>query len=237
MFLNVNDCLIDYSDIDYIRNIKLDIETLHLPYRNQKININYLWENNLNANICLDELSKNIVFASKSSIPIVVLHASSGFAPPSITVEGLNNFKRVATICEKESVKLVIENNKKTNYVIALIENLKDYNVGFCFDVGHANAFTHNLFDSVWNSALTKLECVHLHDNNGLIDSHLMPGMGTINFDELMEKLLIYNSRINFSMELYYKGRELFYDNINEQEFYNLAYKCASKVLGECCSE
>ena len=62
--------------------------------------------------------------------------------------------------------------------------------LGFCFDMGHFNLFgqTRTLPDylSYFKGLIGH---VHIHDNNGKADQHLPPGLGTIDFDPLIEFL------------------------------------------------
>jgi sugar phosphate isomerase/epimerase len=59
--------------------------------------------------------------------------------------------------------------------------------VGICFDLGHAN-----MMNSVAESfeILRKHVCsTHVHDNDGVQDTHLWPGQGKIDWREAMELL------------------------------------------------
>ena len=110
---------------------------------------------------------------------------------------------------------LLIENSfEKTNAPDEIINYVKTFpskNFGVCFDSGHANLMEYfpgkefsKFYPGVteaWdedavgycNDALDRLlphiVTCHLHDNNGYIDSHKMPGDGTINWDNLVSKL------------------------------------------------
>ena len=61
--------------------------------------------------------------------------------------------------------------------------------LGICFDSGHANM--------VWGTAMTevlarfgsRLYAMHLHDNTGTVDYHMLPGTGTIDWEKVMAAL------------------------------------------------
>ena len=61
-------------------------------------------------------------------------------------------------------------------------------NVTACWDTGHANIEGSQYDDILVLS--DKLTALHINDNNGLKDEHLLPYMGTMNIDEIMTALL-----------------------------------------------
>ena len=68
-----------------------------------------------------------------------------------------------------------------------LFENLKNRNVGFCLDIGHASAFSQTRLE-IWLETLGPyLGHLHLHDNNGSWDDHLALGSGSIELDVLFD--------------------------------------------------
>lgn len=154
LFFNANEGILTSSDVNYIKSIGLTFEALHLPYRTKSVLINDLWECNANTTLCITELCRFVKFAHDCNIPTVVMHSSNGYHPPTITNDGLKNFVTIAKYCQKADVKLVIENIKRPDYVFALLHALDCFNVGFCFDVGHANAFSNDLYADYWNIAL-----------------------------------------------------------------------------------
>lgn len=57
-----------------------------------------------------------------------------------------------------------------------------------CLDVGHANVSknTHLFLPSLTH----RIAALHLHDNNGTKDEHLIPGDGIIDFVKIMKELI-----------------------------------------------
>ena len=93
-----------------------------------------------------------------------------------------------------------------------LVDSIGMQNVKICMDVGHAHIMKENLPDSF---ALygKRLAALHIQDNDGASDQHLMPFHGTINWDSLMLALAecrysgdltfeIHNSLIRMPQEL-----------------------------------
>lgn len=66
-----------------------------------------------------------------------------------------------------------------------IFNKLKNFNVGFCLDLGHQNCFSSTKLE-VWLKELRDyIAELHIHDNEGEEDSHSPPGSGTINFQYL----------------------------------------------------
>jgi sugar phosphate isomerase/epimerase len=89
---------------------------------------------------------------------------------------------------EREGVCIAVENLQNTvRGTEFLLESLfdrypKEY-IGWCYDSGHA----HNVgldFDTLsdWKD---RMVAMHLHDNWGATDDHLLPGDGSINWDRV----------------------------------------------------
>jgi sugar phosphate isomerase/epimerase len=100
--------------------------------------------------------------------------------------------------------QIVFENVMEPDPVssIAFLNALKDYYVGFCLDVGHAFTFT-NHAPALWVREMGNLIThFHIHDNAGDDDSHMAPGRGSIDFDELYTMITHHCPESVLSMEV-----------------------------------
>ena len=91
----------------------------------------------------------------------------------------------------EEGGRVMIENvyEKGPDELLILLKALEEPGVGFCFDIGHQNAFG-EADVGTWLEALGPfLGEVHLHDNHGDADHHLAPGRGGADFQSLFEFL------------------------------------------------
>lgn len=83
--------------------------------------------------------------------------------------------------------RLALENvfDTRPEPLAALLDQLESPLVGHCFDIGHWHLFsTTPLID--WLSRFARhLFHLHLHDNTGDSDAHLLPGDGSIDFHQL----------------------------------------------------
>ncbi|HII01475.1 TPA: sugar phosphate isomerase/epimerase [Methanosarcinaceae archaeon] len=71
-----------------------------------------------------------------------------------------------------------------------MLDAIGSHNVGFTFDVGHAN--TVGLIDDFLDQLRDRISHVHIHDNMGEKDEHLPLGEGTVDWKSVMEKLSDY---------------------------------------------
>ena len=105
--------------------------------------------------------------------------------------------EKLLPIAMKNKIYLCLENLPFGNIDFCNIEGtLKIVNyfnskyLGICLDTGHYNVVdkNKNIYDVV-NYINKKLYCLHIHDNDGTTDSHLMPGLGNMDW-KLFKKAL-----------------------------------------------
>ena len=137
----------------------------------------------------LEGLVSTIRHASSLRSRYVVVHPAQryGVDPDEefqLFVEGVRQMAHAAG----EGMWVLVENairrtplfNSTVAECKSFFTSLSEENVGLCLDAGHANmgegvqAYAQALFDCVRN--------VHIHDNNGLRDSHLEVGAGTVDW-------------------------------------------------------
>ena len=58
--------------------------------------------------------------------------------------------------------------------------------LGLCYDTGHANMVWREQAPEVIGRYGDRLYAVHIHDNNGAMDSHWIPGDGSIQWEKVM---------------------------------------------------
>lgn len=123
---------------------------------------------------------------------IVVCH--TGYNP--VNYQGLweewlknsiDTWKPLVQSAERLGVKLLLENvyEKLPNVHLALFDAIESDHFGFCFDVGHHNVFGEGTVKEWLDSLGDKLMEIHLHDNNGEVDTHSAIGKGNVDFVEL----------------------------------------------------
>lgn len=86
--------------------------------------------------------------------------------------------------------------------LLELTDNLSKHfsNVGICWDTGHANESHCNQGESI-NMIGSRLKALHINDNYGFLDDHLLPFQGTICWHEVMDALASVDYRGDFTLE------------------------------------
>lgn len=111
---------------------------------------------------------------------------------------------------EKNNVNVLCENspykNTKEQYSMSTGTDLKEFVKYFdhplfhvCWDTGHGN-FDGNQYDEIVNIG-DDLFALHINDNSGYGDEHILPYLGTINMDEIINALIDINYNRYFTFE------------------------------------
>lgn len=178
-----------FQECDALQKSGLVIDSLHLPFHGI---VNKLWLSENQSSKFINEMQDGIDYAASIGIDKVTIHTSATKLPPpkkSIAIERINNLCEYA---EQKKVRICIENLRRKDYFLYIMNNVSNNNCKICFDVGHMNAFWAGRMNSFGASVdMQKVICCHLHDNNGIFDSHLPPYDGSINWSEVNHFLKI----------------------------------------------
>jgi sugar phosphate isomerase/epimerase len=142
------------------------------------------------------ELVENIKIAGELGIGPVTLHI--GFLSPltilypdktrALTRASLKSIDALAT---EYGIKIGVENMPRTKWSVfvepwELVQATEGTDLGFCFDIGHAN-ITGNIDEFM--PLADRFVNIHIHDNHGKWDEHLILGKGNIELQKLVNKL------------------------------------------------
>lgn len=134
-------------------------------------------------------------------IPHTVIHAHSvpGGGKEAFDAANADFFRLFADDCDKHGVDLLVENSadawnpayylRTGEEMRAFVESAGLPRLHICWDVGHANVQGQNQYDDVIVMG-DELRALHVQDNYGSEDSHVMPLVGTTNFDDLLRGLI-----------------------------------------------
>lgn len=194
------------EDIDevakVVRSEGLDIETIHLPFEN----CNHLWLETPLGEEYIERTKKGILAAARNKINTVIFHISSKNNPPIYNELGINRIRDILDLAQEVDVNFAVENLRRLDYLDYIFEKLDSPKLKFCFDSGHANAFTKNIETFEFEKYKDKLICVHLHDNDESHDSHLTPFKGNIDWIKLASNLRKINYKGPLTSEAILKG-------------------------------
>ncbi len=209
------------EQVEMCKKLGLNIIFAHLGYQN----INSIWEEGEIGDKEVERYKKDIKDCHENGIPMVVMHLTSKKIAPMYGEIGLNRIRKIVEYAKKLNMKVAFENTKIKGYLEYVLDNIKDDNVGICFDAGHY----HVHFDDEFNFELFKnrIFAVHLHDNDKSADLHLLPFDGTINWEYVINKLKECNYNGPITMELCYRHD---YFNMSLDSFYKKSYEVGKKL-------
>ena len=184
-----------------IQNLKNIYETtglelsLHLPFSDMNLA-------GLNESIRLEVIRqmKHYITLASNYINLAVIHPGylSAFGVQVPQAAYLTNLASIREICDFAAdfgILVAVENmpdlpsifGKYPDEMLEMLESIGSHNVGFTFDVGHAN--TVGLVNDFLDLLSDRISHVHIHDNMGKKDEHLPLGKGSIDWKLVMEKL------------------------------------------------
>ena len=181
-----------------IKELNLHIHSIHVPCT-QLPDADIGSINSGKRRSALEVVRRTLDVCSALDCPNAILHPG-GALEKLIEQETLYRVKdaylsSLQELCEyvkNRKTKIILENGgNPLNSIAALIETISCVNsdsLGICIDTGHAYG-TGNDPALLIEQAGKLLEHLHIHDNNGTNDDHLVPGDGTINWPVVMRSL------------------------------------------------
>ena len=152
---------------------------------------------------CLSEYSADCLLigleaTSKMGGSLMVIH--TGYMP-QFSRGGRRHWFRnwaermphIADRARELGVTIALENtwDDRPEILLHLADLIPGDDVAFCLDTGHVNVFS-RLHVGRWLDALgDRIAAIHLHDNDGLSDDHLVPGEGTFDFPALARRIAV----------------------------------------------
>lgn len=210
------------EQVELCKNLDLNIIFAHLGYQN----INSIWVEGQEGDGLVERYKKNIKECKDNNIPMVVMHLTSKTNAQRYNEIGLNRLKEIVKYAKDLDIKVAFENTKIKGYLEYVLDNIKDENVGICFDAGHCHAHFDDEFD--FKFFKDRIFAVHLHDNDKTEDLHLMPFDGTIDWKSYIRNLNKSNYDGPITLELCYRYDYL---NMSLDDFYKQGYDIANKLV------
>lgn len=218
----------DYFDPDYqmfpeyARRAGLFVENAHAPYRYA----NAIWEvgpagDEYAAHIlrCIDQCAQN-------GVPALVVHPINGMSPLPGCDVGLDRFRRILDAAETRGVDIAIENQGNPEYIDHVFRNIQSDRLRFCFDSGHERFYSpeRDLLAEYGN----RLSALHLHDNDGENDAHMLPFTGNVDWTRVKRRLEECDYHGAIALETLNRGFEHVKDPV---EFLDIALEKAKAII------
>ncbi len=166
--------------------------TIHLPHK-EEFDLSALDEEKRTEALKRQMKVLDGAYALKPSV--AVIHPSSGQVPleeyESRKEALIRSLKEFCPYCKSLGICVALENLTQVSMVqssselLEIVEAVGD-NIGICFDVNHLFKESHKEFI---RNAGKHIITMHISDNDGIRERHMMPGDGVINWEELFEEL------------------------------------------------
>lgn len=164
--------------------VGLSVENAHLHFAR----VNELWTEGLSGEAYCLELCGLVEAAAVYGVPTLVVHLTRTAEPPAFSGVGFSRFMRMVETAERAGVDLAFENLKAPDRLYEFIARADSPRVGVCFDSGHNHC--HCPERRVCRDFSDKIKAVHLHDNFGDRDSHLIPFDGNSDWHVIRNELI-----------------------------------------------
>lgn len=161
----------------------LEIETAHTTFEN----INSMWLKGSMGDEMTEYFIKSVKEAKDYGVPTLIVHVSSSYTPPPFGEVGLERFKLICEEADKNNIVIAFENLRRIEYLDYIMDNIDCNSKRFCFDCGHENIYNNG--KGVLEKYSSLLTALHLHDNFGKEDDHILPFEGKINWETLAKRI------------------------------------------------
>lgn len=193
IFADLNNLLPDiYNEIKQAIP-SYDIEfSIHAPFND--LNIASL--NPFIRNTALNYLKDTIKYIDMLGIDLLTLHpghqSPTGiYYPKKVKEINLRSIRMLAEFAKDYSITLALENMPIKSWTLGntaeeILEMIDGSKIGICFDIGHA--FIQNQINNFLDN-IDRIFNIHIHDNNGRRDEHLVLGDGEIDITYIINRL------------------------------------------------
>jgi sugar phosphate isomerase/epimerase len=188
--------------------------------RNFEISQGHLW---LKVKICsspdaTDELCKWIDMYEAIGIKNMVLHCDNlvdkDLTKKEKQQKNIESLKIIAEHIKDRDIYICLENlrphspeetflvDETADDLLYIIDAVGSNRFAICLDTGHLNLTTKNQREFILKAG-SRLKALHIADNQGEIDQHMMPfGIGNVNFKEVIETLREVDYKGLFNLEI-----------------------------------
>jgi len=218
---------VDYRDMPALaRREGLWVENIHAPFDSG----NALWEDSAAGQTILELYLRCVDDCAAFEIPTMVIHPAMTQPAPPMNPIGIERFKRIAERAERRNVNVAVENMRGAQAIARgewVLEQIDSPRLGFCYDNGHHHA-RHAPEADTLSKFGHRLMSLHLHDNDGTDDQHLLLFDGTVDWQEQMKAIAATGYQEPTTLEVMNEG----YAHLPPAAFLAIAYERAKRLEG-----
>lgn len=197
-------------------------ESVHAPLGKE---LNDLWYEGEAGEQMLERQKRSVDLCARYSIPVMVVHLSSGVPAPRINEIGYGRFKTLVDYADSHGVKIAFENQRHLANIAFAFEQFPT--AGFCWDVGHEDVFAGGRrYMPLFGHLLSQL---HVHDNFGQRDVHIIPYDGKVDFERVAASIAATDYDRSLMLELNASVSNV-YDGWTAEQYYKHAAQGARRL-------
>lgn len=205
------------ENLRIIRSLGLSVDQVHLAYYPGG-----LWSGE--EVTYAKAFTRSLEELSQGCVPLAVFHpASQEEIDRPVSEEGIYQFSKIYERARVLGIELAGENLKEDKHLLALLDS---FDISLCLDTGHLGVSgNYPLLKNYFH----RVRSLHIHDNNGVEDLHLIPGDGILDLESLLKEL---PADVDLHLEIN-KGLNNHYMNMSEEEFLNRAQRSLERLGGK----
>ena len=188
----------------------------------------FAWaDENIRENIAKPRVEQSLEVSAMMGVKIVVVHPLHWMQylghEDEINELNIKYYKSLVPLAKSLGVKIALENmwqkELKRKCICtdvagfakdhaALIDAIDSEWVVACLDVGHCSLVGEEAEDTIRILGHDRLKSVHLHDNDYQGDRHTIPGLGQMNWDNIMKAFedIKYDGEFTYEADAFLKG-------------------------------
>lgn len=185
------------ANLEALRKMAIACDQVHMPYFSGG-----LWGQEVK--IYEEEFIQALEELSLGEIPLAVFHPIKPGEETILELDrGLEAFHRIYTRAKELGVELAGENLRDDYHLLTLLE---EFELGLCLDTGHLGVSgNYELLKGYFG----RIKSLHIHDNDGKKDLHLLPGHGVLPLKDWLEQVpkgTLYHLEVNKGLSNHYYG-------------------------------
>ena len=209
------------------RECGLRVENAHAPFDG----CNTLWLSGPEGDGYASGLIRCAEECAACGVDTLVVHITDGPNPPPWHPRGLTRLRRAVQEAGKAGVTLAFENLRHPDYVRRTLDALED--AAFCYDSGHARVEFPPAQGFPAGNGLParypgRVKALHLHDNDGKWDRHILPYDGVIDWEKVADRLRA--AAYDGPLTLEVQAGEWYESRMDADAFLRRAYAAAARL-------
>lgn len=224
-------CTAEVNQIrDWLEELGLQVTDIHASAGSEK-----RWASSLEYERLagVELVANRMEMAAELGCDVIVLHIPEepGDEPARTTYRDCvrRSLDALMEVGRATGVRIALENmatSQSWNPIATILAEYPPGFVGLCYDSGHGNISADGLARLATHA--DRLLAVHLHDNDGTGDQHLLPFMGTVSWDRLVGLIAgsSYDKWVNLEVSQSGSGYE------DERAFLDDALTVARRLAG-----